>query len=99
MLPAETTTTGRIAAAVQIRFRQPSFAGADGCGENALDAGAHRARPCHFQARRRPPDVLHEIEQDLRVGQPVVDHFERAGVADDFGKLGQPGELPPRETD
>ena len=60
-----------------------------------------RARTVHAlaisQARRRAPDALHEIEQDLRVGQPVFDDFERAGVADDFGKFGQPGELPPRE--
>jgi hypothetical protein len=35
--------------------------------------------------------VLHEIEQNLGVGQPVLDHFERRCVADDFGQFGQPG--------
>ena len=43
------------------------------------------------------PNALYEIEQDLGVGAPVVQDFDRAGIADHFGKLGQPGQVPPGE--
>ena len=86
-----------MAAAVQSRFRQPTFAGA----AVAARMRSTRARTVHALAisspRRRPPHVLHEIEQNLRVRQPVFEDFERAGVADDFGQFRQPGELPPGE--
>ena len=41
--------------------------------------------------------MLHQIEQNLGIGQPVLDDFERPRIADDFGQFGQPGEMPPRE--
>ena len=53
-----------------------------------------RARTVQARAISSPAggvaDPLHEIEQDFRVGQSVLDDFDRAGVADDFGEFGQP---------
>src|SRR5258707_8941247 len=41
--------------------------------------------------------ILHEVEENFRVRQPVFENFKRPGVADDFGKLSEPDELPPRK--
>ena len=41
--------------------------------------------------------MLDEVEQNLGVGQPVIQNLKRACVADDFGQFGQPGQVPPRQ--
>ncbi len=90
-------TTGRMAAAVHVRFRQPSFAGAAVAARMRSTRVAHRACPSHFQTERSSANLLHEIEQYLRVGRLVFNNLERLGVADDFGQFSQPAQLPPRE--
>ena len=89
-------TTGRMTAAVHA-FAPAQLRRGRGCLEDALHAAAHRAGPRHFDARRRPPDMLHEVEQNFGVRQPVLDHFERRCIADDFSQFRQPGVMPPRK--
>ncbi len=57
----------------------------------------HRTRSRHFQTCGRPLDILHEVEKNLCVRQPVFKDFKRPGVAYDFGKLSEPDQLPPRQ--
>jgi len=77
MLTAEATTSGRIAAAVQTRLRQPRCAGiAAAARMRSTRARTVQAR-AHFQPRRGVANPLHEIEQNFGVGASVLDHLDR----------------------
>ena len=66
-------------------------------GEDALDATANGAGPRHGNGGGRVLDVAGNVEQDERVGRPVIQLLERGIVADDLRELRQPDELPPGE--